>query len=105
MKPVAAQPRIGRSRTRPSSRWNRRTIIGGAYTSGPRPRTWLAVSGAPIDGVRAGHRPGSARAAAHAHEDLLRVRGALRRAAELLDVPGLPRDARGAPRPQPPGRR
>ena len=45
---------------------------------------------------RARHRPGDPRPALHAHEDVLRLRAVLRRAAQHAHLPGLPRAARRA---------
>ena len=58
-----------------------------------------------LHAVRAGHRPRDPRPAADRHEDLLRLQHGVRRAAQLAGVPGLPRAARRAARPQPRRRR
>ena len=46
--------------------------------------------------LRARHRPGDPRPAQHAHEDVLRLRAELRRAAQHAHLPGLPGPARRA---------
>ena len=50
-----------------------------------------ARTGRGMTRVRARHRPRDPRPAAHADEDVLRLRAALRRAAEHAHLPGLPR--------------
>ena len=52
------------------------------------------------DGVGDGHRPGGARAAPHAHQDVLRLPHDLRRSAEHQRLPDLPRAAGRAARAQ-----
>ena len=67
----------------------------------------IGFTGAPWssahDRLRAGHRPGDPRPARHPHEDVLRLRAELRRAAEHAHLPGLPRPARHAAGRQRPG--
>ena len=54
------------------------------------------ASGARHDRLRTRHRPRDPRPARDEHEDVLRLRAVVRRAAEHADLPGLPRPARHA---------